>query len=456
MTSPHWTKTIISIGAGYVGTPTMAVCAEHCPEYRFICVDQNPQLIQQWMSEHLPIYEPGLDEVIHQVRDRNLFFTTDAETAIQQADVIFISVCTPTKTCGLGANRACDLSYFEKAAEQIRDISHKSVIVVEKSTVPIGTGSHLLSILNHNRNGIIYDVVSNPEFLAEGTAINDLEHPHRVLIGCNPSSRQQFAIETVKEIYQHWVPLEKIVTTDRWSSELSKLVANAFLAQRVSSINSISLLCEKAGGNIVDISKILGMDDRIGSRFLNSSVGFGGSCFQKDVLDLIYLCGYYHLRDVAHYWEGVLTINEAQKKHFAHKVIHTLYDSVKGRHLTIFGYSFKKDTGDTRETPARTVCQLLLEEGAILHIYDPRVPVAVIERELGHVQITDDPYSACQGTEAILIVTAWDEFRTLDYQKIYRAMGQLVPVIFDGCHLIDPSLLEPMGFRVWILGQHLK
>jgi len=452
-------KFIISIGAGYVGVPTMAVFAKHCPEYIFICVDNNQQLIDRWNSDDMPIYEPNLEPIIANVKYNNLFFTSNIDYAISLADIIFIAVCTPTKTQGIGANMACDLSYFESAAKKIRDISIRYKVIVEKSTVPVGTGTHLQKILNSNIHGITYDVISNPEFLAEGTAVSDLEFPHRVLIGCNDSPTKDYAMSQILDIYQHWVPEEKIVTTDRWSSELSKLTANAFLAQRVSSINSISALCEKTGGNITDISKIIGMDCRIGKYFLNSSVGFGGSCFHKDVLDLVYLCDYYNLPQVAQYWRSVIEINDFQKQRFVENIIHTMYDSVKNRHLTIFGFSFKKDTGDTRESPAITICQSLLTEGCILHIYDPKVPADHIYHSLHQISdnqiiVESDPYQSCLKSEAIIILTAWELFKDLDYNKIYDTMEH-PSFIFDGCHMLNHDLLKKIGFHFYGLGQSL-
>jgi UDPglucose 6-dehydrogenase len=450
-------KTVVSIGAGYVGTPTMVVFAEHCPEHIFLCVDVNEELIRKWQSDKLPVYEPNLEQIIKKVRDVNLFFTSDAVKAIESADIIFISVCTPTKTYGLGADMACDLSYFESVAKTIRDHSKSYKVIVEKSTVPIGTGVHLQTILDSNQFGIKYDIISNPEFLAEGTAVNDLEHPNRVLIGCQPSKTSEKAIQEVVDLYRHWINDEKVITTDRWTSELAKLVANCFLAQRVSSINSISMICETMGGNILDISKILGMDPRIGSQFLNSSIGFGGSCFHKDLLDLIYLCEYHHLQDVAEYWRYVILINDLQKRRFTEQIIHTLYDSVKNRVLTIFGFSFKKDTGDTRESPAITVCQLLLTEGAILHIYDPKVTEEQINKDLGNydmkqIKIYHDPYEACQQSEAIIILTAWTQFKTLDYHNLYDCMEH-PSYVFDSCNLVDSSLLQNIGFKIHILGR---
>lgn len=452
-------KTIVSIGAGYVGTPTMAVCAKHCPEYKFICVDHNERLIDIWNSDYVPIYEPGLEKIIKKVKNVNLFFTNNIEDAINQADIIFLSVCTPTKTFGIGANMACDLSYLEDATKKIRDISKKYKVIVEKSTVPVGTGVYIQDILNNNIYNIKYDVISNPEFLAEGTAISDLENPHRVLIGCNHSDTSKYALGEIIDIYNHWIPPEKIVTTDRWSSELSKLASNAFLAQRVSSINAMSIICEKIGGNVVDISKILGMDERIGKYFLNSSVGFGGSCFQKDILDLVYLCDYHNLPEVSRYWRSVIEINELQKKRFSENIIHALYDSIKNKHIAIFGFSFKKNSGDTRESPSISVCNYLIKEGAILHIYDPKVPTEKIYEELNtdehntQIIIESDCYKACKKVEAIVIITGWDVFKTLDYEHIYELMDH-PSYIFDGCNILDKKTLEKYGFRIYTLGKY--
>lgn len=450
-------KTILSIGAGYVGVPTMAICALHCPEYNFICSDCNRTLINKWNSNELPIYEPSLDLVINKVKNINLFFTNDIDSSIKCADIIFISVCTPTKIQGIGAYMACDLSFIENVAKKIRDVSTSFKIIVEKSTVPIGTGTYLSKILNSNIHGIQYDVVSNPEFLAEGTAINDLENPHRVLIGCNKTETSEFSINEIVDLYKHWIPSERIVTTDRWTSELSKLAANAFLAQRISSINSMSMICEKMGGNIMSVSKILGMDERVGKHFLNCSVGFGGSCFKKDILDLVYLCEYYKMPEVANYWRSVIEINELQKKLFFENILHTMYDSLKDRHITIFGYSFKKNSGDIRETPAVTICKYLLCEGAILHIYDPKVPKDKIYNDLCTQQnvkqliIENDPYTACDKTEAIAIITGWDLFNTLSYERIYENMEHPA-CIFDGCNILDRNKMKQIGFVMYSIG----
>jgi UDPglucose 6-dehydrogenase len=354
---------------------------------------------------------------------------------------------------------ACDLSYLESATKKIRDVSKKYIVIVEKSTVPVGTGVHIQDILNSNTYGIKYDVISNPEFLAEGTAIADLENPHRVLIGCNPSDTSKYAMDEIIDIYNHWVSPDKIIPTDRWSSELSKLSSNAFLAQRVSSINVMSMVCEEIGGNILDISKILGMDQRIGKYFLNSSVGFGGSCFKKDILDLVYLCDYYNLHEVSMYWWAVIEINELQKKRFSKNILHTLYDSIKNKHIAIFGFSFKKNSSDTRETPSISICNYLINEGAILHIYDPKVPRRKIYEELNidesnsHVIVVSDCYKACEKVEAIALLTGWDIFKSLDYERIFKSMDH-PSYIFDGCNVLDKKILEEYGFRVYVLGHY--
>ena len=365
-------KKILCIGAGYVGGPTMAMIAHKCPQYKVTVVDINPDRIQAWNSENLPIYEPGLDEIVADARGRNLFFSTDIENGIQESDIIFVSVNTPTKTFGEGAGMASDLQYWEKTARQILDCAESSKIIVEKSTLPVRTARAMERILTSNGNHIHFDVISNPEFLAEGTAIRDLENPDRVLVGSRETETGRRARGEIVEIYRNWVPKEKIITSNIWSSELSKLVANAFLAQRISSINSISALCEKTEADISEVSRAVGLDRRIGDKFLNSSIGFGGSCFKKDILNLVYLCRQYGLNEVANYWENVVKINEYQKQRFVLTILNAMFNTLAGKKICMLGFAFKADTGDTRESPAIFIAKKLLDEKAYVIITDPK------------------------------------------------------------------------------------
>ena len=361
-------QNILCIGAGYVGGPTMAMIAHKCPQYRVTIVDINPERIAQWNSDRLPIYEPGLDEIVKAARGRNLFFSTDIEKGIRESDIIFVSVNTPTKTFGVGAGMAADLQYWEKTARQILESATSDKIVVEKSTLPVRTAQAMERILFSTNSGVRFEVLSNPEFLAEGTAVQDLEQPDRVLIGSRQTESGLKARSILAEIYANWVPKERILTTDIWSSELSKLVANAFLAQRISSINAISVLCEKTEADVSQVAKAVGMDARIGPKFLNASVGFGGSCFKKDILNLVYICQYYGLNEVAKYWQSVIEINEYQKAHFVMTMLSAMFNTLSGKRICLFGFAFKADTGDTRESPAIHIAMRLIEEQAELVI----------------------------------------------------------------------------------------
>ncbi|KKL95883.1 hypothetical protein LCGC14_1850130, partial [marine sediment metagenome] len=368
----NFKKNILCIGAGYVGGPTMAMIAHKCPQYKVTVVDINPVRIAEWNSDHLPIYEPGLDKIVRQARNRNLFFSTEVDQNIKRSDVIFVSVNTPTKTFGAGNGMTADLQYWEKTARQILQSAESSKIIVEKSTLPVKTALAMERILTSNQSGIYFDVLSNPEFLAEGTAINDLENPDRVLIGSHQTKKGLKARDVLVEIYENWVPKERIITSDIWSSELSKLVSNAILAQRISSINAISALCEKTGADIVEVSKAVGMDHRIGDRFLNASVGFGGSCFKKDILNLVYLCQNYGLHEVADFLKGVVNINEYQKERFVLNMLAAMFNTLAGKRICLFGFAFKADTGDTRESPAFFIANRLIEEKVELVITDPK------------------------------------------------------------------------------------
>merc|ERR1719445_2306255 len=415
----EWAYTICCLGAGYVGGPTMAVLALQCPTVKVIVVDINPKQIEAWNSDNLPIYEPGLQEVVVNARGRNLFFSTDLDSAIQEASMIFVSVNTPTKKYGIGAGKAADLKNWELAARHIARVSQSDKIVVEKSTLPVRTAHSMARVLNANDRGITFHVLSNPEFLAEGTAIRDLMDPDRVLIGGGPSPGAQAAVAKLVWLYERWVDTSQILTTNLWSSELSKLVANAFLAQRVSSINSISALCEVTGADVSEISRAVGMDDRIGNRFLNASVGFGGSCFQKDILNLVYICESLGLKEVAAYWDQVIVMNDYQKERFAKRVVKSLFNTIADKRIAILGFAFKKNTGDTLETASVYVAKHLLKEHAKIAIYDPQVPDEQIKYDFekeydalpkgysfeNRVNLYKNAYEAAAGAHAILILT---------------------------------------------------
>lgn len=449
---------ICCIGAGYVGGPTMAMIAHKCVDHHVTVVDINQARIDAWNSENLPIYEPGLDPIVQSARGKNLFFSTDIDTTIREADMIFISVNTPTKTYGVGAGRAADLRYIEKCARKIAEVCEGDKIVVEKSTLPVRTAESLKRILESNAKGRNFQILSNPEFLAEGTAIADLENPDRVLIGGDQTPEGKAAIQKLVDVYAAWVPRERILTTNVWSSELSKLTANAFLAQRISSINAISALCEATEASVDEVAHAIGTDSRIGPKFLKASIGFGGSCFQKDILNLVYLCEHFGLPDVAAYWYSVIEMNDYQKHRFARRVVSTLFNTVSDKKIAVLGFAFKKDTNDTRESAAIYICQDLLEEQATLSIYDPKVPEATMRRDLNlteddeSITVCADAYEAAHGAHAILILTEWDEFKALDYQKIYADM-QLPAFLFDGRNILDLESLREIGFEASGIGQ---
>ena len=453
-------KKVCCIGAGYVGGPTMAVIAQKNPDVTVTVVDINEERIAGWNSEELPVFEPGLLEVVKEARGRNLFFTTAVEETIAEADIIFVSVNTPTKQFGVGKGSAANLMFVEKCARTIARVARSDKVIVEKSTVPVRTAEFLKQILHAEGSRHHFEIVSNPEFLAEGTAIVDLNDPDRVLIGGDQTESGQEAVAAVSSLYEAWVPQERILTTNLWSSELSKLTANAFLAQRISSINSISALCERTDANVEEVAKAIGMDSRIGSKFLRSSVGFGGSCFQKDILNLVYLCEFFGLPEVADYWRKVVEMNNYQKERFVRRIMGAMFNTVSGRNLAIFGFAFKKDTNDTRESPAITVCRSLLDEQAVLRIYDPQVGKDQIYRDLGldpaqddsRVQVLDDPYAAVDGADAIAVLTEWDEFNELDYDRIYKEMRKPAH-IFDGRNLLDVAGLSAIGFTLHSIGK---
>ena len=454
-------KSICCIGAGYVGGPTMSVIAQKNPDIKVTVVDLNAQRIDDWNDKDLtklPIYEPGLDEVVAEARGRNLFFSTEVDKAIDEAQMIFISVNTPTKTYGAGKGMAADLKYVELCARQIAKVATTDKIVVEKSTLPVKTAEAIQNILDNTGNGVDFQILSNPEFLAEGTAMRDLAVPDRVLIGGDSTTpKGQEAIQALVDVYGSWVPKENILTTNVWSSELSKLTANAFLAQRVSSINSLSELCEATGANVQEVSKAIGMDSRIGSKFLQVSVGFGGSCFQKDILNLVYIAKSLGLKEVADYWHQVILMNNHQRNRFAKNIIKTLYSTVSGKTIAFLGWAFKKDTNDTRESAAIYVADLLLDEQATIKVYDPKVTATQMQSDINYLNTRSekqntkylktekDPYVAMEGAHAIAVLTEWDEFKKYDWQRIYNGM-QKPAFVFDGRNVLDRKALETIGF----------
>ncbi len=465
-------KRICCIGAGYVGGPTMAMIAQQCPHITVNVVDINQARIDAWNSDTLPIYEPGLDEVVREARGRNLHFSTDIERAIAESEMIFISVNTPTKTYGTGAGRAANLEYVEKCARTIARVARGHKIVVEKSTLPVRTAEAVRRILGASSGEATFDVLSNPEFLAEGTAVKDLQNPDRVLIG----GESPAAVEALAAIYACWVPREKILATNLWSSELSKLTANAFLAQRVSSINAISALCEVTGADVDEVAHAIGTDSRIGPKFLQASVGFGGSCFQKDILNLVYLCEHFGIPKVAKYWEQVVRMNDYQRSRFAARIVRTMFNTVSDKQIAIWGFAFKKDTNDTRESAAIYVCRDLLRERARLMIYDPQVSELQVRKDLeqafrspetGEIsapdrQLLDERVrtvpsadEAASGAHAIVVLTEWNELRDNDFVAI-RSQMETPAFIFDGRNLLDHRSLIQLGFEVHAIGKTLS
>jgi UDPglucose 6-dehydrogenase len=448
-------KHILCIGAGYVGGPTMTMIARKCPQYKITVVDINHQRIHAWNSDRCPIYEPGLQELVQQTRGKNLFFSTDIDRAIQECDIIFVSVNTPTKTFGEGAGKAADLQYWEKTARQIVANSTRDKIIVEKSTLPVRTADAMEVILKANSNGLRFEVLSNPEFLAEGTAIVDLETPDRVLIGSRESPEGLMARKEIVDIYANWVPRDRIIESNVWSAELSKLTANAFLAQRISSINSISALCEKTEADVDEVAFAVGTDSRIGPRFLKASVGFGGSCFQKDILNLVYICQSYGLNEVADYWEGVIRINQWQQRRFVQNMLGRMFNTVAGKRIALFGFAFKANTGDTRESPALAVARSLLAERAQVVINDPQA-LAHARDDLADVKegvvFEPDPYVAASGASAIAVLTEWALYAELDYERIFASMTKPA-FIFDGRNIVDRERLYEIGFNVYSIGK---
>ena len=451
---------ICCIGAGYVGGPTMAVIAQKCPHIQVTVVDLNEQRIADWNDpnpENIPIYEPGLSEIVAEARGRNLFFSTEVDKAIDEAQMIFISVNTPTKTYGKGKGMAADLKYIELCARQIARVAKQNKIVVEKSTLPVRTAEAIKSILDNTGNGVQFQILSNPEFLAEGTAVTDLLNPDRILIGGDTTPEGEEAINSLVEVYSNWVNKDQILTTNVWSSELSKLTANAFLAQRISSINAMSELCEKTGADVNEVARAIGMDSRIGPKFLKASVGFGGSCFQKDILNLVYIAKSYGLNEVADYWEQVIIMNDHQKRRFSNKIVQTLYNTVADKKITFLGWAFKKDTNDTRESAAIYVADDLINEQAKISVFDPKVSKNKMLNDLDYLETRakeenikalnafEDAYEACKDAHAIAILTEWDEFTTYDWKKIYNSMHKPA-FVFDGRNILDAKQLESIGF----------
>jgi UDPglucose 6-dehydrogenase len=454
-------KSICCLGAGYVGGPTMAMIAKKCPNIQVTVCDMNQARIDAWNSDTLPVYEPGLREIVEACRGKNLHFTSDLKPAIAAADLIFVSVGTPTKSYGIGAGRAADLRYIESAARLIAEVSHGHKIIVEKSTIPVKTATAIQTIISANSTtNATFEVLSNPEFLAEGTAVSDMENPDRILIGGEQTPAGLAAIEALVEVYANWVPREKIITTNLWSS---KLVANAFLAQRISSINSISALCEATGADVNEVARAIGSDSRIGPKFLKASVGFGGSCFQKDILNLVYLCESYNLTQVAAYWRSVVEINDYQKSRFVEKIVRTLFNTVSGKRIAILGFAFKKDTNDTRASAAIHIVRDLLTENAHVAVYDPRVSKETIHRDLlevgisqqtidANLEIVADPYTAATNAHALATLTEWDEFRDLDLPRLHTLM--LKPAfVFDGRAILPAEALAKHGFEAFIIGK---
>lgn len=446
-------RNIACIGAGYIGGPTMAVIAQKNPDRKVIVADISQARIDAWNSDDLPIYEPGLQEVVASCRGKNLFFTTDVAAAIRECDIIFVGVNTPTKTFGAGAGYASNLQYWEAAARTILKEANGDKIVVEKSTLPVRTADSMAAVL-HTHREYTFTVLSNPEFLAEGSAINDLLNPDRVLIGGPQDEQGKAAIDALVQVYATWVSRDRILTTNVWSSEMSKLAANAMLAQRISSINAFSALCEETGADITEVTNVLGMDHRIGKYFLKAGPGFGGSCFKKDVLNLVYLCRSYGLHACADYWEQVVIMNDAQQERIVERTVKALFNTLAGKRMALFGFAFKANTGDTRETPALTVANLLAEEHADLVVTDPKA-LENAAKDLAHlpkVTFEPDPYLAATNADAILVMTEWDCYKTLDWKQIYANMRQPA-LIFDTRNILDHAELKQIGFKVLAVGK---
>ena len=448
-------KKIACIGAGYVGGPTMTVIANFCPDYQVTVLDISQEKIDRWNSDDLPIYEPGLKERVLKARGQNLFFSTDIDRCIDEADIIFVAVNTPTKTFGEGAGKAVDLQYIEQTARRIKENSKSDKIVVEKSTIPVRAAETLGKILHSGNNSVHFEILSNPEFMAEGTGIHDMENPDRILIGSMDTSSGQAARDELIKIYERWVPRENLITTNLWSSELSKLVSNAFLAQRISSINSISGLCEATEADVDEVAQAVGKDSRIGPKFLRAGLGFGGSCFRKDILNLVYLCEHFGLQPVADFWEQVITMNDYQMERFVQRILSAMFNSVVDKKIALFGFAFKPDTGDTRDSPAIHISKMLLKERAHLCITDPHA-LKNAQKDLegveGEITYEPDPYKAAEGAHAIALMTEWNQFKTLDYKRIFNSMEKPA-FLFDGRNHLDHQALFDLGFNVYSIGK---
>ena len=461
---------ICCIGAGYVGGPTMAMIAHKCPDIDVYVVDINQDRIDAWNSDELPIFEPGLQDVVEANRGQNLYFSTDVDEHISDSDIVFISVNTPTKQYGVGKGKAADLKFVELCARRIAEVATGHTIIVEKSTLPVRTAETVKRILANTPQKATFEVLSNPEFLAEGTAVEDLEAPDRVLIG----GESEEAIQTLVSVYANWVNPERILTTNLWSSELSKLTANAFLAQRISSINAISALCEATQADVDEVGRAIGQDSRIGPKFLKSSVGFGGSCFQKDILNLVYLCQFYGLHEVAEYWESVVNMNNYQRERFARHMVRTMFNTVSGKRIAMWGFAFKKDTNDTRESAAIYVCRDLLQEQATIAIYDPKVSAEhiradlmnVFRQESGEVNerdqklidenviICDSAMEAANEAHGVAVMTEWDEFKTIKPAELFDVVFKPA-FLFDGRNILDHQAYIDQGFEVYAIGKGL-
>jgi len=455
MSDNKFVKKIACIGAGYVGGPTMTVIANFCPDYQVTVLDISQERIDQWNSDDLPIFEPGLKERVLKARGQNLFFSTDIDRCIDEADIIFVAVNTPTKTFGEGAGKAVDLQYIEQTARRIKENSKSDKIIVEKSTIPVRAAETLGKILHSGNNSIHFEILSNPEFMAEGTGIHDMENPDRILIGSMDTPSGQAARDELIKIYERWVTPENLITTNLWSSELSKLVSNAFLAQRISSINSISGLCEVTGADVDEVARAVGKDSRIGSKFLRAGVGFGGSCFRKDILNLVYLCEHFGLQPVADFWGQVIAMNDFQMERFVKRMLKAMFNSVVDKKIALFGFAFKPDTGDTRDSPAIYISKMLLKERARLYITDPHA-LKNAQRDLegveGEIVYEPDPYKAAEGAHAIALMTEWDQYKTLDYKRIFDSMEKPA-FLFDGRNHLDPQALFDLGFNVHSIGK---
>ena len=448
-------RNIVCIGAGYIGGPTMAVIAKMNPDRKVIVVDINAERIDAWNSSDykLPIYEPGLVEVVKEVRGKNLFFSTDIENSVKECDIVFVGVNTPTKMFGKGAGRASDLQYWEATAREIRRFANGDKIIVEKSTLPVRTAVAMEAILEDHAD-YEFTVLSNPEFLAEGSAIKDLLEPDRVLIGGPQTDSGKAAINEVVDIYAAWVAREKILTTNVWSAELTKLAANAFLAQRVSSINAIAGLCEATGADVDEVAKVVGADSRIGPKFLKAGPGFGGSCFKKDVLNLVYLCESFGLHTAAEYWMGVIKMNDHQQERIVSRLFKEMFNTLANKKIALLGFAFKADTGDTRETPAGTVAKLLADEHVRLAITDPKAldNAKVDLSDIDGVIYELDEYKAVEGADAVVVMTDWKHYPSLDWQKIYDSMRKPA-LVFDTRNCLDAKKLREIGFKVLNVGK---